>query len=339
MRQIATRTRILSTSDLWFATLQRSRTRFMDLACRQPVTALLIQLNAPAPEAMVMQMMRPPRPIASDNVATFTGPSWPHFDFPFVTKCSGLFGAAGPHLVYALWGRKDHARYLHLFGQDETVCDPLVAASSEAWGAAAGLGVDEANAIWSSPVARPAEGAFLWLHLLFELLWTRQLTSMPPLRKCIQVIIDGGEVAVNMDDLDRPEIDSPGDKYGRAVELARSSRSWFYSAFPDVAGVSAAVVDWILATYTGNPSAAGKSTLAGETSKAELPPGEWLIPPQSLASLANRLGNITPEKAKMLLIQYGLRNYPPYNRQSWTVNLGGMPATMRQQLDPRSKPA
>lgn len=56
----------------------------------------------------------------------------------------------------------------------------------------------------------------------------------------------------------------------------------------------------------------------------------WLRP-MSLADLANRLGNITTDKARTILKEYGLKNAG--NRQTWTVRLDTMPANLRARLE------
>jgi hypothetical protein len=57
---------------------------------------------------------------------------------------------------------------------------------------------------------------------------------------------------------------------------------------------------------------------------------EWLIP-RTLTNIANRLGNITPKKAKILLKPYELKTTE--NRQLWTVRLDKMPLNIRRQLE------
>ena len=63
-----------------------------------------------------------------------------------------------------------------------------------------------------------------------------------------------------------------------------------------------------------------------------LGPGDWLIPPLPLAQLGNRLGNITGAKAKAVLAPFGLREWPPGNRQSFTIRLDLLPTRTADQL-------
>lgn len=60
--------------------------------------------------------------------------------------------------------------------------------------------------------------------------------------------------------------------------------------------------------------------------------GEWLMPPRSLTDIANRMKNIPTRKARTILKQYGLRNFPPDNRQSWTVRIDLMPTELRNMI-------
>jgi hypothetical protein len=74
---------------------------------------------------------------------------------------------------------------------------------------------------------------------------------------------------------------------------------------------------------------------AGEQSGdvvADLGDGDWLMPPVELKQIATALNKITPNKAKNLLLPYGLQNFPRENRQSWTVDLARVPEPMRSQL-------
>jgi hypothetical protein len=66
-----------------------------------------------------------------------------------------------------------------------------------------------------------------------------------------------------------------------------------------------------------------------------LPDGEWLMPPVTLQILKARTGQPTTGKTKVLLNPHGLRNWPPGNRQSWTVNLAGMDKRLRADVDRR----
>lgn len=63
--------------------------------------------------------------------------------------------------------------------------------------------------------------------------------------------------------------------------------------------------------------------------------GEWLMPPMSLAEMANRVGNSDTRKIKALLTPHGLQKYPASNRQSWTVRIDLMPQTLRDHLTKR----
>lgn len=79
----------------------------------------------------------------------------------------------------------------------------------------------------------------------------------------------------------------------------------------------------------------GTTATPADKESVGLGPGDWLMPPLSLADLANRLDNITAEKAKQMLQPFGLKHFPPNNRQSWTVDLAKMPGGMRQKLKQR----
>lgn len=83
-------------------------------------------------------------------------------------------------------------------------------------------------------------------------------------------------------------------------------------------------------------SRGAKSASHAELLPPTLPEGHYLMPPQSLTVLAERVG-LNPDKARTLLKPYDLRNYPPDNRQSWTVRLDTMPPTLRGELDTKSK--
>jgi len=64
-----------------------------------------------------------------------------------------------------------------------------------------------------------------------------------------------------------------------------------------------------------------------------LPPGDWLMPPLTLGTIARRLGpTYGDDNTKTLLRPFGLRTF--INRQLWTVRLDGdMPKSLRRTLE------
>lgn len=98
----------------------------------------------------------------------------------------------------------------------------------------------------------------------------------------------------------------------------------------------------VASTIVIDVPSSGKSPQGGTDAKdpastgaEQLGPGDWLMPPLSLKELGSLVGT-SGDRVKVILKSFGLRNFPPDNRQSWTVNLHGMPEALRHQL--RGKP-
>lgn len=203
--------------DLYRSSLERCMRRFEDLAARyQPVTAVVIQI------------MRDPAPRVPEHV-------------------SGVSGPAGPHLAYSWRAFKGPPRHLHLFGHDQAVRDPLLAAAGEAWRAIASPDIEAEMGLepGSGYPAADFDGD-LWVHFLFRLLWGSRLPGRPTLGRYIKVDVDGTTWNVPLNDRYEPERGPNDDEhYRRAVQLTPRPANWFHSQINDLAGVSAAAMEML----------------------------------------------------------------------------------------------
>lgn len=109
------------------------------------------------------------------------------------------------------------------------------------------------------------------------------------------------------------------EKRDRVNDLATAAREWVYGLEINLLNPHepAEASDQNDMAIKGNDAVDGGIS-PGQN--GELGAGVWLMPPLSLMTLAERIGNgITPDRVKVLLKSYGLRTYP--NRQFWTFRL------------------
>jgi hypothetical protein len=286
------------TSALARAALKRSQKRFEELAIRYPsVTALEITV------------IRPPAPSVIEGLLGPTGP-------------------VGPQLCYSGTGIHDTFRHLHLFGENRAVRDLLLSAAAEAWSGALGIGFGPAAALNPGLPSHQTGNGFLWFHLLFELLWSRQLPGVPPVAKTVTTLVDDTNVHVDIEDLASPDGRPFSPVYARAVKQMPSPPGWFYSSFSDVAGVSAHAIDCILARIAGAASAdVDQGEPSSDSDDPTLSEPEWAIirklgksqillkGPDAYAGIGERTGKL----ALMRLEQLNIVERPRGPRQGYAL--------------------